>query len=76
MTVDDDPMPLSEPEQLPGDDQLDDPDEDPDVGQEEPAGRRHRAPSDDATADIAERQDAPHSHSSESGRPPDDAPAY
>ena len=45
-----DPDPLTEPAQLPGDDQLGESDD-------EPGGSRHRGPSDDATADIEERQD-------------------
>jgi hypothetical protein len=70
MSFDDDPTPPAEPEQLRDDDQPGDADE------HEPAGHRHRGPSDDATADIEERQEGGYSDSSEPGRAPDDAPAY
>jgi hypothetical protein len=70
MSFDDEPTPPAEPEQLRDDDQLGD------AGEPEPAGHRHRGPSDDATADIEERQEDGYSDSSEPGRPPDDAPAY
>jgi hypothetical protein len=36
----------------------------------------HRRPSEDATADIEERQDTERAREREDGRPPSDAPAY
>ena len=62
---DEDPDPLTEPEQIPNDDDLgaaDDPDP--------------RGPSTAATADIEERQDTQRAAEREAGRPPKDAPAY
>jgi hypothetical protein len=36
----------------------------------------HRRPSEEATADIEERQDSARAKTREAGRPPSDAPAY
>jgi hypothetical protein len=42
----------------------------------EPAEQRHRAPSEDAVADIEEHQDSERADDRKRGRPPEDAPAY
>jgi hypothetical protein len=49
------------------------PESDPPAANDE-AG--HRRPSEDATADIEERQDTERAREREDGRPPADAPAY
>jgi hypothetical protein len=63
----DDPRPLTEPERVASDDDIGEADS-------EAGERRHDGPSDDATADIEERQGG--SHRPGKGRPPEDAPTY